>query len=60
MPYSNKINIRSESITAEKYMSSIKLVEYLASGNIIVASNIPVYKNILRDNFNCFLVNPKI
>lgn len=59
MPYSNKINIRSESITAEKYMSSIKLVEYLASGNIIIASNIPVYKNILRDKFNCFLVNPK-
>ena len=43
----------------QKDWLSIKLVEYLASGNIIIASNIPVYKNILRDKFNCFLVNPK-
>ena len=38
-------------------MSPLKMFDYLASGNIIIASNLKVYSHILRNNHNCILVN---
>jgi glycosyltransferase involved in cell wall biosynthesis len=38
-------------------MSPIKLVEYLASKKIIIASKLKVYAHILKDKKNCFLIN---
>tara|TARA_B110000858_G_C17778935_1_gene463707 strand:+ start:10 stop:1101 length:1092 start_codon:yes stop_codon:yes gene_type:complete len=57
LPYSNKVHVKSNSITAEKVMSPIKLVEYLASKKIIIASKLKVYAHILKDKENCFLIN---
>ena len=55
MPYQKKIKGRG-SIWLEKYMSPLKMFDYLSSRMIIVASDLNVYKHILKNNFNCKLV----
>jgi glycosyltransferase involved in cell wall biosynthesis len=55
MPYQKKVKGRS-SIWLEKYMSPLKMFDYLAARMIIVASNLEVYKHILKNNYNSFLV----
>ena len=55
MPYQEKIRGRS-SIWLEKYMSPLKMFDYLAAKMIIVASDLKVYKHILRNNHNCVLI----
>ncbi|MDC0859219.1 glycosyltransferase [Candidatus Pelagibacter sp.] len=55
MPYQRKVRGRS-SINLERYMSPLKMFDYLAARMIILASNLKVYKHILRDNFNCKLI----
>ena len=57
MPYSKKVHIRSSSITAENYMSPIKLFEYLACKKVIIASRMKVYDHILKDRYNCYLLD---
>ncbi len=55
MPYQKKVKGRS-SIWLEKYMSPLKMFDYLAARMIIIASDLRVYKHILKDNFNCKLI----
>ena len=55
MPYQQKVKGRS-SINIEKYMSPLKMFDYLAARKIIIASDLKVYKHILRNNHNCRLV----
>ena len=57
MPYSKKVHIRSSSITVEDYMSPIKLFEYLACKKIVIASKMKVYSHVLRDGYNCYLLD---
>ncbi len=57
MPYQKKIGILAKNIYVEKYISPLKLFEYLASSNIIIASKLPVYSHILKNKFNCILCN---
>jgi len=39
--------------------SPLKLFEYMASGRIIIASDLKVYKNILINNHNSIILDPK-
>ena len=55
MPYQNKIKGKS-SISIEKYMSPLKMFDYLSAGLITIASNLKVYKHILFNDYNCKLV----
>lgn len=55
MPYQKKVRGRS-SIWLEKYMSPLKMFDYLSAKMIIIASDLKVYKHILKNNFNCKLV----
>ena len=57
MPYSKKVQIRSSSITSENYMSPIKLLEYLACKKVIIGSKMKVYKHILQNGYNCYLLD---
>ena len=46
-----------------KYTSPLKLFDYLASGKIIICTNLKVFSEILVDKKNCILINnldPKI
>lgn len=55
MPYQKKIGILAKNIYVQKYISPLKLFEYLASSNIIIASKLPVYSHILKNKINCIL-----
>ena len=56
LPYSKKVFVRSKSIETSKYMSPMKLFDYMASKKIIIASKMPVYKHILN-NKNSILIS---
>ena len=56
MPYQKKIKGRG-SIWLQKYISPLKMFDYMAAKMIIIASDLSVYKHILKNNFNCILVN---
>ena len=55
MPYQKKIKGRG-SIWLEKYMSPLKMFDYMAAKMIIIASDLKVYSHILKNNTNCKLV----
>ena len=55
MPYQKKVKGRS-SIWLEKYMSPLKMFDYLAARMIIVASDLKIYKHVLKNDYNSILV----
>lgn len=59
MPYSNKVNVNSKNLEVSQFMSPLKLFDYLASGKIIIASNLDVYSHILKNRVNSFLIDNK-
>lgn len=59
MPYLNKVSVRSSNLDTSKYMSPLKLFEYLAMSKIIIASKLKVYSHILKNNYNCLLLDSK-
>ena len=56
MPYEENVMVNSKSLNTAKYMSPLKMFDYLAAGKIIVSSNQKVLEEILKNNFNCFMV----
>lgn len=40
-----------------KFTSPLKLFDYLASGKLIISSNVNVFKEILSDGKNCLIIN---
>ena len=59
MPYQNKIMAKSRNLEISKYISPLKMFDYLAAGNIIVASDLKAYKHVLKNNFNAFVISNK-
>ena len=57
MPYQDRVAARSNNLEISKFMSPLKLFDYLASCKIIIASDLKVYSHILRNNFNSILIN---
>ena len=45
MPYEEKVMVNSKSLNTSKYMSPLKMFDYLAAGKIIISSN----QKVLRD-----------
>ena len=58
-PYQFKVGLDSGSMTTEKWMSPLKIFEYMASGRVIICSDIPVLREVLVNNYNCILCHPK-
>jgi hypothetical protein len=56
MPYSKKVYVRSDNLETGRFMSPLKLFEYLAAKKIIIASDLEVYKHILNKN-NSILID---
>ena len=56
LPYTTKITVAGDVGNMKKYTSPLKMFDYLASGKIIVSSNIHVLHEILQDEYNCFMV----
>jgi len=58
MPYQKSVSIGIKGVDTSKWMSPMKLFEYLSVGVPIISSNISVLKEVLVDRENCVLVEP--
>ena len=58
-PYQKKVHLESGNVTTEKWMSPLKVFEYMSSGKPIICSNIEVLKEVLNDKRNCILCDPE-
>ncbi len=56
MPYGDFISGRLKNINLANYISPLKMFDYLASSNIILASDLKVYKHILKHKKNSILI----
>ena len=59
MPYQNEVSIGKVNSDTSKWMSPMKMFEYLSSGAPIFSSDLPVLKEILINNVNSILVSPE-
>ena len=57
MPYQKIVQVNSENLNTASYCSPLKMFDYLASGKIIISSNLPGITEILKDNFNSLIVD---
>lgn len=62
-PYQRKVAVSSGSGVASSgntasWMSPLKIFEYMASGKPIICSDLPVLKEVLRNQDNCLLCPP--
>jgi glycosyltransferase involved in cell wall biosynthesis len=56
MPYQREVSVSGGGNTAS-YMSPMKMFEYMATGRTIIASDLPVLREVL-DESNAALCNP--
>ena len=56
MPYQKKVGVLIDGIDVAKYFSPLKMFDYMASGKIIIASDLNVYKKILINNSNSIII----
>jgi glycosyltransferase involved in cell wall biosynthesis len=57
-PYQRKIEVSGGGGDISKWISPLKLFEYMAAGRPIIASDIEVLKEVLEDGRNCLLCSP--
>ena len=59
MPYQKQLYSASgKKRNSSQWMSPLKMFEYMASGNPIISSDIPVLKEVLENEVNSLLVQP--
>ncbi len=57
MPYEKKIFGRGQ-IDISKSISPLKMFDYMASKKIIIASDLKIYRHILKNKYNSILIKP--
>lgn len=60
MPYSKKVYVRAKNLEVGNYMSPLKLFEYLASSGVLFASDMKVYRHILKKDNSVLIKNNSI
>lgn len=58
MPYQESVSIGVTGHDTARWMSPMKMFEYLGTGVPIISSDLPVLREVLRDGENCLLVAP--
>jgi len=58
MPYQTNVSIGIKGHDIGQCLSPMKMFEYMASGVPIISSDLPVLKEVLRNNENALLVQP--
>jgi hypothetical protein len=56
MPYQQSVSIGISGHDTARWMSPMKMFEYLAAGVPVISSDLPVLREVLRDGSNCLLV----
>jgi glycosyltransferase involved in cell wall biosynthesis len=59
MPYQQKVSIGVRGHDTARWMSPMKLFEYLASGTPVISSDLPPLREVLYHGFNAMLVAPE-
>lgn len=59
MPYQRSVAVRSGHSDTARWMSPMKMFEYMATGKAIVSSDLPVLREVLEDGVNALLVAPE-
>lgn len=57
-PYQNVVRVHGGGGDVARWMSPLKIFEYMAAGRPIIASDLPVLREVLRHNDNAVLVPP--
>jgi glycosyltransferase involved in cell wall biosynthesis len=57
-PYQRTVMARGATLDIAKWMSPLKIFEYMAAGKAIVGSNLPVLREVLENGRNCLLCEP--
>ncbi|MBI9061715.1 MAG: glycosyltransferase [Marinilabiliaceae bacterium] len=57
-PYQKEVWVADKGHESSKYMSPLKIFEYMASGKCIISSDMPVLREVLNDQ-NAILVDPE-
>ncbi|MDC0364662.1 glycosyltransferase [Candidatus Pelagibacter sp.] len=57
MPYKKNVGVLIKNINVARYFSPLKMFDYLASGKIIIASDLPVYRDVLTNKVNSIIIN---
>ncbi len=58
MPYQESVSIGSSGHDTARWMSPMKMFEYMATGVPIISSDLPVLREVLEDGKNALLVPP--
>ena len=58
MPYQKQVSIGIDSVDTSKWMSPMKMFEYMSASVPIISSDLPVLREVLVDYENCILVKP--
>lgn len=58
MPYQRQVQVASGKTDTSRWMSPMKLFEYMAAGKAIVSSDLPVLREVLAHERNALLVAP--
>lgn len=57
-PYQNKVSVAGGGGDTSRWMSPLKVFEYMASGKPMIVSNLPVLREVLRPGENALLCAP--
>ncbi len=58
MPSNNKLLRATGGVgNLAKFTSPLKLFDYMASGKLIISSNLKVFKEVIKHNENCIIIN---
>lgn len=57
-PYQHRVSVSGGRGDTSRWMSPLKVFEYMAAGRAIVASDLPVLREVLNDGENALLVPP--
>ncbi len=58
MPYQRSVSIGVKADDTGRWMSPMKMFEYMATGVPFIASDLPTLREVLRDRQNCLLAKP--
>ena len=56
MPFKDKVTVKGNIGDTSRFMSPLKMFDYLGAAKIILSSEIEVLKEILKNNFNCIFI----
>jgi glycosyltransferase involved in cell wall biosynthesis len=54
-PYQNKVTLAGGKGDTSRWMSPLKIFEYMSAGKAMIASDFPVLREVLRNGENCIL-----